>query len=128
MKQYLLDTHTLLWMQDDNNMLSNKAREILEDSSCNLYLSVASFWEISIKQSLGNLKLEYTLDELSESCSSNNILILPIQISALNKLKNLPFLHRDPFDRIIISTALDMNFSLITKDINVHRYDVKLVW
>ncbi|WP_205940772.1 type II toxin-antitoxin system VapC family toxin [Pedobacter paludis] len=128
MKQYLLDTHTLLWMQDDSNMLSNKAREILEDSNCNLYVSVASFWEISIKQSLGKLKLEYTLDELSESCSANSILILPIQISALNILKDLPFLHRDPFDRIIVSTAVDMNFSLITKDINVHKYDVKLVW
>ncbi|PWS32121.1 PIN domain nuclease [Pedobacter paludis] len=115
-------------MQDDSNMLSNKAREILEDSNCNLYVSVASFWEISIKQSLGKLKLEYTLDELSESCSANSILILPIQISALNILKDLPFLHRDPFDRIIVSTAVDMNFSLITKDINVHKYDVKLVW
>ena len=128
MKQYLLDTHTLLWMQDDNQTLSTTAREILEDSRCNLYLSIASLWEISIKQSLGKLQLEYTLDELSESCLSNNILVLPIQLSALNILKNLPFIHRDPFDRIIVSTAIDMNFNLITKDLNLHKYDVNIVW
>ena len=128
MRSYLLDTHTLLWMQDDNKTLSTTAREILEDSRCNLYLSIASFWEISIKQSLGKLQLEYTLDELSESCLSNNILVLPIQLSALNTLKNLPFIHRDPFDRIIVSTAIDMNFNLITKDLNLHRYDANIVW
>jgi len=89
-RQYLLDTHTLLWMQDDNKTLSTTAREILEDSRCNLYLSIASLWEISIKQSLGKLQLEYTLDELSESCLSNNILVLPIQLSALNILKTYP--------------------------------------
>ncbi len=128
MRQYLLDTHTLLWMQDDNKTLSTTAREILEDSRCSLYLSVASLWEISIKQSLGKLQLEYTLDELSESCLSNNILILPIQLSALNILKNLPFIHLDPFDRIIVSTAIDMNFDLITKDLNLHKYDTNTIW
>lgn len=128
MRQYLLDTHTLLWMQDDNKTLSTTAREILEDNRCNLYLSIASLWEISIKQSLGKLQLEYTLDELSESCLSNNILILPIQLSALNILKNLPFIHRDPFDRIIVSTAIDMNFNLITKDLNLHKYDTNTIW
>ena len=128
MRQYLLDTHTLLWMQDDNKTLSTAAREILEDSRCSLYLSIASLWEISIKQSLGKLQLEYTLDELSESCLSNNILILPIQLSALNILKNLPFIHRDPFDRIIVSTAIDMNFDLITKDLNLHKYDTNTIW
>jgi PIN domain nuclease of toxin-antitoxin system len=127
-RQYLLDTHTLLWMQDDNKTLSTTAREILEDSRCSLYLSIASLWEISIKQSLGKLQLEYTLDELSESCLSNNILILPIQLSALNILKNLPFIHRDPFDRIIVSTAIDMNFDLITKDLNLHKYDTNTIW
>jgi len=127
-RQYLLDTHTLLWMQDDNKTLSTTAREILEDSRCSLYLSVASLWEISIKQSLGKLQLEYTLDELSESCLSNNILILPIQLSALNILKNLPFIHLDPFDRIIVSTAIDMNFDLITKDLNLHKYDTNTIW
>ncbi|GGI22611.1 twitching motility protein PilT [Pedobacter mendelii] len=115
-------------MQDDNHSLSTKAREILEDSSCNLYLSISSFWEITIKQSLGKLKLEYTLDELSGSCSANNIFILPVQISALNILKTLPFLHRDPFDRIIISTALDMGFNLISKDTKFHNYEVNIVW
>lgn len=128
MRQYLLDTHTLLWMQDDNKTLSTTAREILEDSRCNLYLSIASLWEISIKQSLGKLQLEYTLDELSESCLLSNILVLPIQLSALNILKNLPFIHRDPFDRIIVSTAIDMNFNLITKDLNLHKYDANIVW
>lgn len=69
MKKYLLDTHVLLWMQDDNIALSNRARNILEDPTLNLYLSIASLWEITIKQSIGKLQLEYSFDELIESCN-----------------------------------------------------------
>ena len=127
-KQFVLDTHTLLWMQDDSELLSANAKDILCDSRNELYVSIASFWEITIKQSLGKLHLSYTIDELVQSCAINNIFILPIQISYLKVLSLLPLFHRDPFDRIIAATALEMNYALISKDSNLHKYDLMVIW
>lgn len=126
--QYLLDTHTLLWMQDDNDMLSETVRDKLTDEKNDLYISIASFWEITIKQSLGKLQLAYTLDDLVQSSIINSIFILPVQISYLKTLKSLPFIHRDPFDRLIIATAIEMNHQLLSCDRNVQKYDLKVVW
>lgn len=128
MKKYLLDTHVLLWMQDDNLALSNKARKILEDPACNLYLSIASLWEITIKQSLGKLQLEYSLDELIKSCDETNITILPIDVGTLKILKSLPFLHRDPFDRIIIATSIELSLDFISSDEIAKKYIGGVIW
>lgn len=128
MKKYLLDTHVLLWMQDDNLALSNRARKILEDPTVNLYLSIASLWEITIKQSLGKLQLEYSLDELIESCNETNITILPIDIGTLKILKSLPFLHRDPFDRIIIATSVGLDLNFISSDEIAKKYIKGVIW
>lgn len=128
MKKYLLDTHVLLWMQEDNLALSNRARKILEDPTVNLYLSIASLWEITIKQSLGKLQLEYSLDELIESCNETNITILPIDIGTLKILKSLPFLHRDPFDRIIIATSVGLDLNFISNDEIAKKYIKGVIW
>ncbi|WP_370632792.1 type II toxin-antitoxin system VapC family toxin [Pedobacter sp. MC2016-14] len=128
MQQYLLDTHTLLWMQDDNDALSLYAKQVLNDTNNDLYVSIATFWEITIKQSIGKLQLDYTIDELIKSCVINNIFILPIQIEYLKVLKDLPLIHRDPFDRIIVATAIDMNYKLISRDSNVSKYAIDVIW
>ena len=128
MEKYLLDTHVLLWMQDDNNALSTTARNILEDSKTQLYLSIASLWEVTIKQSLGKLQLQYSLDELINSCNSSNINILPIDFGTLKILKTLPFIHRDPFDRIIIATSLELGLDLISSDEMAKKYITNVVW
>ncbi|MDQ0637262.1 PIN domain nuclease of toxin-antitoxin system [Pedobacter sp. W3I1] len=128
MKKYLLDTHVLLWMQDDNIALSKPARKILEDSTTQLYLSIASLWEITIKQSLGKLRLEYSLDELIDSCNTNNITILPIDYGTLKILKDLPFIHRDPFDRIMIATSMELDLDLISNDEITKKYTTRIVW
>jgi len=127
-KKYLLDTHVLLWMQDDNIALSKTARKILEDSTTQLYLSIVSLWEITIKQSLGKLQLEYSLDELIDSCNTSNITILPIDYGTLKILKVLPFLHRDPFDRIIIATSIELDLDLISNDETTKKYMSKVIW
>ncbi len=98
MKGFLLDTHTLLWMQDNHPTLSSNSIKILTDANQSLYVSIASFWEITIKQSLGKLNLSYSLQELYEACVKSDIEILPILMSELNILKDLSFIHRDPFD------------------------------
>ncbi len=128
MPQYLLDTHTLLWMQDDNKNLSPLAKRILSDEDSELYISVASFWEITIKLSLVKLELGYTINDLINACSISNISIIPIEIAFLNELLILPSFHKDPFDRIIASTAISMNLSIITLDEYLNQYDLNIVW
>lgn len=64
MGKYLLDTHTLLWVQEDSSQLSSKAKETICEKTNEIYVSIASFWEIAIKISLGKLILDYTLNEL----------------------------------------------------------------
>ncbi|MCF0056939.1 type II toxin-antitoxin system VapC family toxin [Dyadobacter sp. CY356] len=128
MQQYLLDTHTLLWMQDDNKNLSPLAKKILSDGNSQLYVSIASFWEVTIKLSLRKLELEYTIDELFTACEITNIVILPIEIAFLKELHSLPFFHKDPFDRIIAATALSLDLSIITIDEYIKRYNLKTIW
>jgi len=115
-------------MQDDNIALSKTARKILEDPTTQLYLSIVSLWEITIKQSLGKLQLEYSLDELIDSCNIGNITILAIDYGTLKTLKLLPFLHRDPFDRIIIATSIELDLDLISNDEIAKKYITKVVW
>ncbi|MCD0487097.1 type II toxin-antitoxin system VapC family toxin [Pedobacter sp. MC2016-14] len=115
-------------MQDDNDALSLYAKQVLNDTNNDLYVSIATFWEITIKQSIGKLQLDYTIDELIKSCVINNIFILPIQIEYLKVLKDLPLIHRDPFDRIIVATAIDMNYKLISRDSNVSKYAIDVIW
>lgn len=128
MSKYLLDTHTLLWMQDDSAMLSDKSKKILSNSSNELSVSIASFWEIVIKISLGKLTIKYTIDELFDACATNSIIVLPIHLAQLTTLSTLPFLHRDPFDRMIIATGISHNLSIITKDQYINQYQVKVIW
>ncbi|QXU41839.1 type II toxin-antitoxin system VapC family toxin [Pedobacter sp. D749] len=128
MNKYLLDTHVLLWMQDDNIALSKAARKILEDSTTQLYLSIASLWEITIKQSLGKLQLQYSLEELIDSCNANKINILPIDFETLKILKTLPFIHCDPFDRIIIATSMELDLDLISSDEIAKKYITSVIW
>ncbi|MGN8057823.1 type II toxin-antitoxin system VapC family toxin [Pedobacter sp. 22163] len=89
---------------------------------------MVSLWEITIKQSVGKLQLEYSLDELIDSCNTSNITILPIDYGTLKVLKTLQFLHRDPFDRIIIATSIELGLDLISNDEIAKKYITKVVW
>ena len=128
MGQYLLDTHALLWLHDDSPRLSPLAQSIILDSSNDLQVSMASFWEITIKKTLGKLLLAYSLNELYEACITGNITVIPIQLSNLVQLESLEFHHKDPFDRLIAATAIDMSMPIISVDSNIAKYPVEVVW
>ncbi len=128
MGHYLLDTHVLLWMQDDSDKLPNDIKTILSNAENELYVSIASIWEIVVKKSLGKLQLGYSIEELINSCILSNVIILPIQPSFLLLLETLPFYHRDPFDRLIIATAINSNYELISKDTNLRKYPLPIIW
>ncbi len=126
---YLLDTHALLWFISGDRTLSDKSKEIIENYDNKCYVSIASFWEISIKISLNKLQIDFKWNELETFLSENEIEILPIQLNHLQTLSTLPFHHRDPFDRLLISQCKVEDLKFITKDENVVLYkEIKTIW
>ncbi len=126
MEKFLLDTHTLLWYLLDDENLSKKAKEIIDVSEC--YFSKVSLWEIAIKQSLGKLRYKENIISINNYCKEESFLELPITEYDLESLKSLPFIHNDPFDRLLIAQAKNSNATLITRDSFIPQYDIKTLW
>ncbi len=124
---YLLDTHTLLWFLKDSPKLSNRALEIITTEN-EIFFSIVSLWEIVIKKSIGKLDLTSSIQEIEDLCYEKDISLLQIKSKHLDKIMELPNIHNDPFDRLIISQSIIENLILITKDSNIPYYPVKTVW
>ena len=122
----LLDTHTYLWFVSGNSQLPQWVSEKIQTSE-NVFVSIASFWEIAIKNAKGLLDIPVPVSKLMEDCASLNITVLPINGMHLDKLRNLPYIHKDPFDRILICQAQVEDMELITVDSYIVQYDVKTV-
>jgi len=102
--EYILDTHILLWIVDDNPKLSKNVKSIYLNPSNDMYISLASIWELVIKISLQKLIIEDSITNFIKThIRGNNITILDITLHHIIGLENLPYYHRDPFDRLIIS-------------------------
>ena len=122
----LLDTHVLLWALYDSGKLSPAAKKAIASSVC--FVSVASLWELSIKHSLGKLNLEQSVVEIAEICEKNHITLLGIMPEHCRRTEELPFIHRDPFDRLLIAQALEEELALVSKDQYAPQYGVRTVW
>ena len=122
----LLDTHTFLWFLGGDSELSKQAKKFIETPKNEKYISIASFWEISIKNSLGKLTLDIPFAQLKTEVIKNSFQILPISFDDTLLLSTLPFHHNDPFDRIIISQAMRNNLTLVSRDSNFSLYNVEL--
>ena len=125
---YLLDTHTLIWFLNGNQNLSKVAEDIIENKEASLFVSIVSLWEISIKISLNKLTLHTSFDKFKAAIELNNIKILGITFEDTLTVSTLPFIHKDPFDRLLISQAINNDFTLISRDEYFKDYDVKLLW
>lgn len=126
---YLLDTHTFLWFLEGNNTLSSKARIIIENADNTIYVSIASIWEIAIKISISKLKLSVNLEEVKTEIVKNNFEILPLDFEHIIELTNLEQIHKDPFDRIILSQAISEKYIFVSKDSNFDFYNnVNVLW
>ncbi|MEX0966538.1 MAG: type II toxin-antitoxin system VapC family toxin [Bacteroidia bacterium] len=99
----LLDTHTLIWFLEDDPHLSSSAINAIEHADAINYVSIGSIWEISIKVSIGKLDLHQPFEEIERLINVNGFIILPISFQHLLQLQQLPFHHRDPFDRLLIA-------------------------
>lgn len=125
----VLDTNAFLWIVSDDKKLSRKAKKLFLNKSNEIYLSAASIWEMAIKISLGRLTLDEPLESFIETHAvGNNIKILDIRSKHLYKIENLPFHHRDPFDRIIIAQCMIENYFIVGSDKAFDSYPVSRVW
>lgn len=125
---YLLDTHTILWYLDGDEALSQTAKELIEDRKNEIYLSIVSIWEIAIKINIGKLTLPYSFKKLKDKLKNEDIKILPIQVEDTEYYLDLPFYHKDPFDRIIISQSVVSNIKIIGRDKIFDEYECKRIW
>lgn len=124
----LLDTQAFLWFLLDDERLSSHARTAIGQTEI-LYLSPASHWEIAIKIALGKYALPEPYTQFMErELAANNITILPIEIGHTAHLTALPFHHRDPFDRLIISQALAEKLPVVSSDTQLDAYGIERVW
>lgn len=125
----LIDTHALLWFMQGDSRLSATARTVIESTSNIKVLSDASIWEMSIKQSLGKLKLAEPFESrLVAALERNAIEQLPLARPHLFAVNRLPFHHRDPFDRLIIATAMVENLPIVTQDPHFTSYPIEVIW
>jgi PIN domain nuclease of toxin-antitoxin system len=127
--QVLLDTHALLWFLLDDPKLSRTARAIISDAQIKVSVSPATYWEIAIKISLG----KYTLAEsyevfIEQELARNDFGILPILPRHTAILIDLPFHHRDPFDRLLIAQAIAEQIPLVSCDEDIDHYRVTRLW
>lgn len=125
----ILDTHTFLWFIGGSNRLSSHARDIIEDTSNDRYLSVASLWEMAIKVSIGKLDIPLPFTRLvRQHVVGNSIDLLQIEPEHLDEQRRMPFHHRDPFDRLIIAQAITEEMDVVGRDEAFEAYPIRMVW
>lgn len=125
----LLDTHAFLWFINGDSQLSVKARELIEEFSDPAVLSVASLWEIAIKVSSGKLNMAEPFDILiPQQMTVNRIRALDILLPHLTEVVQLPFHHRDPFDRLLIAQAIVEKIPIVSRDKAFDAYGVTRLW
>jgi len=126
--RYLLDTHVIIWMVEDSPNLPLAIKEIIGNPENQIAISSISLWEIAIKMNIGKLTLNLMFDELVDILRNGDFNFMQVEDVYLSGLSKLPLLHKDPFDRLLISTAIAEKMILITIDKNIQKYDVSWVW
>jgi PIN domain nuclease of toxin-antitoxin system len=125
----LLDTHTFLWWDRFPENLPQGVLDLCKNKQHELYLSVASLWEMQIKQNLGKLSLHQSLSNiLLDQVQRNDLKILPIQVEHILALSRLTHAHKDPFDRMLITQANVEKMTLLSADSVFKHYDVDVFW
>ncbi len=124
----LIDTHALIWFITDNDKLPFKTKQIIENKENNCYVSIATYWEIGIKNSIGRLDLKSDLETIFEIIEETGFETLPITTNQILRNAKLEFHHQDPFDRIIIAQSLTEKMTIITKDSQFENYNVPIIW
>ena len=124
----LLDTHAFIWWDGEPRKLSAAALSAIQDPTNQLLLSTASIWEMMIKEQAGKLSWNIPLEQKVAAHCAVGLEVLPIVERYAYGLLKLPMHHKDPFDRLLIATALSDGLSLITADSRITQYQVPVIW
>jgi PIN domain nuclease of toxin-antitoxin system len=127
MSSILLDTHAFIWLSEDDPKLPTPTREMIEATN-NVFVSIASFWEIPIKIKIGKISLKTDFNDIEARFNATRFELLPISIQDTIQLQQLPLHHKDPFDRILITQALYKSIPLVSRDSEFDAYPVRRVW
>jgi len=124
-----IDTHALIWSADNSARLSNVAADYLGNTTNALWISSGTLWELGIKVGLGKLILSYRLSEwINLVITGLQAQLLPITVEHVALQAELPFHHRDPFDRLLVAQALYENYAIISSDAMLDSYGVRRIW
>ena len=125
----LLDTHAFLWWVEGAPAVGQRARAAVSNPDNEVLLSIASCWELAIKLSLGKLRLTRSLDRfIPEQLTLNGFSLLDVELRHVVRVADLPFRHRDPFDRLLVAQALEDGLAVVSADRVFRKYGVTLVW
>jgi PIN domain nuclease of toxin-antitoxin system len=127
--RYLLDTHALLFMDQAPERLPESVRTLVADTRNQLFVSIASLWEIQIKCLTGKLTLTLPVDRLLQRQQRDNAVdVLPIDLAHVVEHTSLAQLHRDPFDRMLVAQARIEGLTILSRDQALSGYDVATRW
>lgn len=124
----LLDTQLLLWMAVSPERLPPSLRTTLADRRLPLWFSVASLWEVAIKTSLGKAGFQVDAADLRRGLQREGLLELAIEAEHCLAVQHLPWIHRDPFDRLLVAQARRGGMRLLTADRSLERYGPEVHW
>ena len=121
---YILDTHIFLWSLFNSKKLSDSMKKILVDVDNEIYVSLISFWEVSLKYNLGKIELDnYLPDDLPGKAKEAGFNLLSLHVDEVATFYRLPKLeHRDPFDRLLIWQTIKNEYTLLSRDPEFARY------
>jgi PIN domain nuclease of toxin-antitoxin system len=121
----LVDTHVVLWYLEGNQSLSKTRRQAIVDARNDIFVSIASLWEISIKISFGKLKISRPISDIFLQLAKQGISVLPIMPGHVMQAATLPLHHRDPFDRMLIAQSQVEFLSIMTNDDIFGAYGIR---
>lgn len=121
----LLDTHALLWWMDNSKRLGRRALAVLKDPHNDVWISSVCIWEVSIKTSIGRVKLKASFEERIQLELEQGFRSLPVTFAHAFAVGGLPLHHADPFDRLLIAQAQCEDLTLLTADPFMRAYDVR---
>ena len=125
----LLDTHALIWWVINTAQLSPQALSLMLDRRNEIFLSLVSIWEMQLKIQIGKLQLPLPLSQIVEEQQRlNGLQLLSITPEHIYALNQLPFHHKDPFDRLLIAQAMTENLPLLSADTVFPAYPVQIIW
>ena len=124
----LLDTHVAVWAVASPSNLAPQVATQLGESDCVVHFSLASAWELAIKSSRGIIRLPLDVHRFTQAIVEQlGAEWLPISLSHVARVEGLPFHHADPFDRLLVAQALCDDLTLVTADVALQAYGVKIL-